>query len=46
LFQQKGARMFRSHRKLLMDYFFRVLELAICHTLGNLPDPELTQECF
>jgi transposase len=73
---KKVARMLRTHRPLLMNYFkarkqfssgvveglnnkakvtmrrsygfrtFRVLELALYHTLGKLPEPELTHEFF
>jgi transposase len=25
---------------------FRCLELALCHSLGKLPEPESTRECF
>lgn len=73
---KKVARMLRSHRHLLLNYFkaqklfssgvveglnnkakvtmrrsygfrsFPVLELALYHSLGNLPEPELTHEFF
>ena len=73
---KKIARMLRSHRVLILNYFkarkefssgvveglnnkakvtmrrsygfrtFRVLELALYHSLGKLPEPELTHEFF
>jgi transposase len=73
---QKIARMLRSYRKLILNYFkaqklfssgvieglnnkakvtmrksygfrtFRVIELALYHTLGRLPEPELTHRFY
>jgi transposase len=73
---KKIARMLRTHRPLLLNYFkakkqfssgvveglnnkakltmrksygfptFRILELALYHSLGKLPEPELTHEFF
>jgi transposase len=73
---KKIARMLRTHRALLLNYFkarkqyssgvveglnnkakvtmrrsygfrtFRILELALYHSLGKLPEPELTHEFF
>lgn len=73
---KKIARMLRSHRELLLNYFkarkefssgvveglnnkakvtmrksygfrtFRILELALYHSLGKLPEPPLTHEFF
>jgi transposase len=73
---KKIARMLRTHRELLLNYFkarkqfssgvieglnnkakvtmrksygfrtFRILELALYHSLGKLPEPELTHEFF
>ena len=73
---KKIARMLRTHRELLLNYFkarkeyssgvveglnnkakvtmrrsygfrtFRILELAFYHSLGKLPEPELTHEFF
>ena len=73
---KKIARMLRSHRALLLNYFkarkefssgvveglnnkakvtmrksygfrtFPVLELALYHSLGKLPEPESTHDCF
>ena len=73
---KKIARMLRSHRSLLLNYFkarkqfssgvveglnnkakltmrksygfrtFRILELALYHSLAKLPEPELTHEFF
>jgi len=68
---KKIARMLRSHRDLILNYFkangiveglnnkakvtmrksygfrtYRVLELALYHSLGKLPEPELTHDFF
>ena len=73
---KKIARMLRSHRELILNYFkarglisngivegfnnkakltmrksygfrsYRITELALYHSLGNLPEPELTHEFY
>jgi transposase len=42
------ARSLRQHRELILNYFrtFRCPELALCHSLGKLPEPESTHEFF